>query len=402
MASIVSAVAVTRLSSLCLGAGLLFGCSATAPESQYPPAGPSGGLPYIPFPEVNDLDDEEIDDDDEASGGSEAGAPNPGSQASVSAELPSSIPLLGAVSECKAKTCLLKDWIPDPSWANLPGKAPAGAESRVDTPAMGPLDSPALLWSEKLPKGNTLVLPRHQHLEYYLLGSSGKALVTGDDGGAPKALGSWTLARIPGGGASVRATEDSVILIAALTPKESIKEAIEAARAKPWEVRWKKRSAAIETSQLNELSAVPNQGGSLQVRLTLPSSARRVGALQILVGGPDMRVPEHKHATEWEHVAILQGAGEMPFGKASEGKAMTLKAGDVVRLSPGDLHSFRGTGAKPVVALQIYSPPGPEARFAAKPASDQPPPAGDSKKPSDKPTEKAKAAPAPAPSAAKK
>ncbi|MGE0322462.1 MAG: cupin domain-containing protein [Polyangiaceae bacterium] len=370
-APFVSAIAAVRLSTLCLSAGLVIGCSATAPESQYPPAGPSGGLPYIPFPEVNDLDDETIDEDDEV--GSDSGAAAAPAQAAVSAELPSSIPLLGAVSECKAKTCLLKDWIPDPSWASLPGKAPAGTDAKLETPAMGPVDSPALLWTEKLPKGNTLVLPRHQHLEYYLLGSSGKALVTGDDGGAPKAIESWTLARVPGGGASVRASENSVLLIAAVTSRDTIKDAIEVARAKPWEVRWKKRTAPIEISQLNQLAAVPNQGGALQVRLTMTSSARRIGALQILIGGPDMRVPEHGHDKEWEHIAILQGAGEMPFGKSSEGKAMTLKAGDVVRVSPGNLHSFHGTGSKPVVALQIYSPPGPEARFAAKPAADAQP-----------------------------
>lgn len=257
------AALVTRLSTFCLSSGIALGCSATAPESEYPPAGPSGGLPYIPFPEVNDLDDEEIDEDEDADSGSEA-APSP-SEGAVSAELPGSIPLLGAESACNAKTCVLKDWLPDPAWVGSTGKPPAGTVTALNTPAMGAQNGPALFWSQKLPRGNTLVLPRHQHLEYWLLGSSGKALLTGDDGGAPKALESWTLARVAGGGATLRASEDSVLLLAVITNKDNLKQAVEAAKAKPWEVRWKKRPAPIEVSQLTELEAVPNQGGALQV-----------------------------------------------------------------------------------------------------------------------------------------
>ncbi len=365
-AFLIGTASLSRLSTLGLLGGLAVGCSATAPESQYPPPGPSDGLPYIPFPEVNDLDDESIDDDDDF--GAEGDAPSAAKVAAVSADLPTSIPLLGAVSECKAKTCLLTDWVPEPAWVGIGGKAPKGTTAALNTPPVGGKDGPALLWSEKLPKGNTLVLPRHQHLEYWLLGGAGKALVTGDDGGAPKALESWTLARVAGGGATLRATEDSVILIAVVTNKESLKQAIEAAKAKPWEVRWKKRPAPIELSQLNQAEAIPNQGGALQVRLSMPASPRRVGALQILKGGADLRMPEHQHESEWEHVALLSGSGTMRYASAD----VELKAGDVAHLAPGKLHSFRGKGDQPVVALQIYSPPGPEARFAQKPQGSAP------------------------------
>ncbi|MCA9627631.1 MAG: cupin domain-containing protein [Myxococcales bacterium] len=371
-ASLVGAATLSRLSTLWLSAGLALGCSATAPESQYPPPGPSGGLPYIPFPEVNDLDDEVIDEDDDF--GPETGAPASAKHASVSAELPASIPQLGALSECKAKTCLLRDWVPDTTWVGLKGKPATGSSAALNTPAMGAQGGPAWLWTEKIPQGNTLVLPRHQNLEYWLLGTVGKALVTGDDGGTPQGLEPWTLAHVPGGGATVRASEDSQLLIAVVTSKESLAQAIEAAKAKPWEVRWKKRPGNIERTQLNELAAVPNQGGALQVRLSMRQSARRLGALQILEGGADMRVPEHAHETEWEHVAILQGAGTLHAGPAE----MELKAGSVVHLAPGGTHRFEGNGDQPVVALQIYSPPGPEARFAAR--TDAKTPAADPKK----------------------
>lgn len=323
---------------VCLAALLLAaGCSSTTPESIYPPPGPSSGLPYAPFPEVNDLDDEEIEEDEDSQG--DASAPTTG--ALVNAELPAAPSELSRTSDCSKKVCTLTTWVPADAWSAELG------------------ESPAALWSQKIPSGNTLVIPRNSQLEVYILGTSGKVLATGDDGGVSMAVQPWTLVRVSGAGVSLKATEDAVSTIVIVSSKGSLKAARDAAKAKPWEARWKKRPAAIESVELGSLAAAPTQAGTLHVRVAFDKSPRRAASFSVLKGDSALQVPSHAHAAEWEHVALLQGAGSMTLGK----ETLEMKAGSLSHIPAGVEHSFRGTGSAAVVAIQLYSPPGPEQRF---------------------------------------
>ncbi len=330
---------------------LATGCSSTTPESIYPPPGPASGLPYAPFPEVNDLDDEEIDEDADEDGQTDASA----SVQAVSDALPAAPATLNRTSDCSKKLCTLTTWLPTDTWAADVG------------------ETPVVLWSQKIPSGNTVVIPRNSQLEVYVLGSSGKTLATGDDGGVSIAVQPWTLVRISGGGVSLKATADSVSTIAIVSSKGSLNAARAAAKAKPWEARWKKRPAAIESVELGSVAAVPYQAGALQVRVAFNKSPRRLASFSLLKGGPALQVPSHAHQGEWEHVALLHGAGSMTLGK----QTLSMVAGSLAHIPAGEEHSFRATGSDPVVAIQLYSPPGPERRFLTEPraAATAPPPA---------------------------
>jgi hypothetical protein len=74
------------LLGLVAGVGLA-ACSRTAPESQWPPPGPAGGLPYIPFPE-----DSIFESSDEGDIGDGPAKPTSAKPRPIDAALPSSPP----------------------------------------------------------------------------------------------------------------------------------------------------------------------------------------------------------------------------------------------------------------------------------------------------------------------
>ena len=81
-----------------------------------------------------------------------------------------------------------------------------------------------------------------------------------------------------------------------------------------------------------------------------------VGRLELAAGAA---VPEHRDATE-EYIVVLQGGGTMHI----DGLAHTIAAGDAVYMPANALVSFTN-GPKPTVAIQVFAPPGPEAKYDA-------------------------------------
>jgi mannose-6-phosphate isomerase-like protein (cupin superfamily) len=88
---------------------------------------------------------------------------------------------------------------------------------------------------------------------------------------------------------------------------------------------------------------------------------------------PGAAVAEHVHEGSTEILYLLEGEGRMTI----EGQEVAVRAGDAVRVPRGARHSFRVTGDRPVEALQLYVPPGPEERFKAWPPAEPASPAGE-------------------------
>jgi mannose-6-phosphate isomerase-like protein (cupin superfamily) len=102
-------------------------------------------------------------------------------------------------------------------------------------------------------------------------------------------------------------------------------------------------------------------GGKLRVRILLDAdgAGARHGGLAVLEGDPDATVPEHRHPESAEVLFIEDGAGEMRLGE----RRVTIRPGSVVYVPPNALHDFRGDGTRPLRAIQVYAPSGPEQRF---------------------------------------
>lgn len=72
---------------------------------------------------------------------------------------------------------------------------------------------------------------------------------------------------------------------------------------------------------------------------------------------PGARVPEHRDATE-EYIVVLEGGGTMHI----DGVTHSVAAGDAVFMPANARVSF-ANGDAPMVALQVFAPPGPEAKY---------------------------------------
>lgn len=118
-------------------------------------------------------------------------------------------------------------------------------------------------------------------------------------------------------------------------------------------------------------------GGALRVKILHEASTLSPHAsVQLLDADPSAGVPEHTHETSFELLYILDGAGRMRVGSTE----IRIEPGVIAYVPPATLHDYRADGTRPLRALQVYAPPGPEQRFRA------PPPAAATPTPTSPPT----------------
>jgi mannose-6-phosphate isomerase-like protein (cupin superfamily) len=116
------------------------------------------------------------------------------------------------------------------------------------------------------------------------------------------------------------------------------------------------RSASVRSTQ--EYAAF---SGSLRVRILLDedSAGARHGALSVLDGDPELTIPEHRHEDAAEVLLIEDGSGMMRIGE----REVAVRPGMALYVPRGALHDFRSDGTRPLRAIQVHTPSGPEQRF---------------------------------------
>jgi len=318
---------------------LLGACSATSPPSQYPPPGPSAGLPYIPFPKKSIFDEVPSESAEQP-----AAATRP---SAISGDLPGKPPAaLSRKASCTDKVCTLTAWLPDPAFAkSVDGGKPA----------------PTALWLESIKKGSTLILPRHDHLDVLAVDLAGQVVANSDDGKAVRNLDVWSALRVPGAGCALRAKSDAKIALAITTDEPSLDAALAAAKAKPWKVRWHKRPGKLESVDLAKARDLSWGGGAFHVRMAFGGAGENAlrSGLELLMMSPDAAVPGHDHAGSWETLGVLTGDASMEL----DGKSYPVKAGSVFQIPKGAKHSVTPGHGAPFLGIQLYTPSGPEQRF---------------------------------------
>ena len=78
-------------------------------------------------------------------------------------------------------------------------------------------------------------------------------------------------------------------------------------------------------------------------------------------------VAEHDHATSWEVLAAVEASGTFVL----EGLEVRLTSRHIVVVPPGAKHAWRPDPGSKLIAIQLYTPPGPELRFGALAAADK-------------------------------
>lgn len=226
---------------------------------------------------------------------------------------------------------------PRPPDALCSGEA-CGAAPRVVEPR-----APASLWSVRFVDG-IMHLPSDSSREWFGLVVRGELQVTGCG-----KVGPYQAYRVRGGGVRIEGRADVVFGVASDSPLDGASPPETMGRVEPSPGR-------CERADLLELPDVAWAGGHAHARLVFRTPRAYFGLLHFEPGTPG---PIHQHSAEWELVHVLRGAGEAQLGD----EVGPIVPGITFAIPPGQPHGTTLRGEEPVVAVQLYTPPGPEARF---------------------------------------
>jgi hypothetical protein len=282
-----------------------------------------------------------------------ASAPEP-----ISGDLPADLDAKLVIhAVCKDRECL------------VPGLYPAGAAADGG--------APAAIWSHDLPdKGTTITFPRHSGVDLYGVVLAGKVRIKPLEPGARAVdLARWGALRAPGAGVSVVAPEGAARMVLAVAG-DGAPIAETAAQLKDRKtlklVAWQTRPSAVETSDLSAATDLAWARGAMHARIGFEGGGR--ASFGILFASKDAAVAPHTHDASWEILAPLTADGTLKRASsagASELTEVAVTDGTVIAMPKATLHQWLPGGKKPLFAVQMYVPPGPEQRFK-KLAADAP------------------------------
>jgi mannose-6-phosphate isomerase-like protein (cupin superfamily) len=273
-----------------------------------------------------------------------ASAAPPASPAPIDGNLPPTETLaLATKAGCPAKTCRLE--------GSLLEALLGAPESR----------SPAGIWEEDLGAGAAVSFARRADFDVLGVALSGELTLAGDEPkGTSVALAPWHAFAAPGGGITLRAKGGPArVVLIVVTSGEPLAAKVAAAKANPWTVR----PAPIASVDLVTATDLAWGKGAYHMRIGFSGEASPSASLGILKMSADGAVAPHEHEKEWEHMAILQGAGDFMQGTGENENTLHAKDGVIFSVPPGTRHQWRPAGSRGFLGIQVYTPPGPEQRF---------------------------------------
>jgi mannose-6-phosphate isomerase-like protein (cupin superfamily) len=292
-------------------------------------------------------------------------------------------------AECAKASCTLLHMVPD--------------EVR---PALSD-GAPLVIWEEAIGERASVVFPRDEGVELLGVVLEGSVDLTPMD--APRARtvgGRWAGFRAPGGGVTLGGTGGKAarvaLVIAVVEPGVGLGAHLDrrdrlvtaggapAPPGAPPSWSWKVRRKRVDTFSFAERPDVAWGGGAYHARIGWEASKYRFGVaggktwevddkpaavIDLLRFSADAGIAEHAHENAWESLALLEGEGawirkgtageasEEASGEASREHRVEARAGTIVTFPPNVRHAWRPSGQAPLLAIQVFAPPGPEQRF---------------------------------------
>ncbi len=272
-------------------------------------------------------------------------------------QLPTTLPERAAREpSCNAELCVLDHWLPEPGYAFTPREK---------------LPSPLALWVHRLRQQGVLELPPHAELELVVVELSGTVDYQGmapDERAKPETheLAPWFALRAPGAGLRVRCKSETCrTLLVVLAPGTTLDSAL---GGDTQTSRGEQRPGPIEVRAFADAPVYSWNQGKNQARIAFggtPSAASGKRdepapfSLALLEATAQVSIPSHTHERAWETLLVLEGDGYLEL----RGRSYPLKGGEVIQIPPGTRHGYSASGKRPLRALQLYTPSGPERRF---------------------------------------
>ncbi|HEY3820655.1 MAG TPA: hypothetical protein VGL81_25995 [Polyangiaceae bacterium] len=287
-----------------------------------------------------------------ASSGMPSGSATPPDASPPPDPMPATLPIdLGAKVPPFPRRSVSPDKIPTVARGVVP--VPAGLGSQID-PAV-----PFFAWEQVFPPRVVLTFPKHAGLDLYVVLFDGEVSIKADDiAGKQKRLWRWNAARVPGLGAMVESKEPTraIFVLVANTPGGTMGQAA----APGVKTGWTKRPAPVTSVELDKQPDLAWGGGAYHARLGFEDGSASLGSLMASRSAP---VRRNVHEHEWEILAILSGDGTLVRTVDGREASTPIAGGTFASIAPGVPHAYRPTGTSPLVAVQLFLPPGPEQRF---------------------------------------
>jgi mannose-6-phosphate isomerase-like protein (cupin superfamily) len=287
-----------------------------------------------------------------------ASAPAAAPPSPIDGALPSEAPpALAERSSCDKGTCAL---------ARL---APPEVEKHLDGAAT------AIVWDQTIADKAQIRLPADEGVEIAGVVLDGVVELHPDDKATPKETLAvrWMGFRAPGAGLSIASTGGKparVLLALATRPGEGPLAAHLARLDKDAKkLAWKARPKGFGAIDFEKAADLAWGGGAYHARIGWEASGaddHPALVIDTLRFSKDAAVAEHAHDKERECLAVLEGAGELitkPRGPDGPASPIALVPGAVACVDAGVRHAYRPAGTMPLLAIQVYTPPGPEQRF---------------------------------------
>ena len=223
-------------------------------------------------------------------------------------------------------------------------------------PALKEIDrtGPAAVWSHELSAKAKLTLPADSAVDVFGVVLAGAVAVAGTgQGDATHALSRWGAFHAPGGGVTLSAEGAPATVALAVVGDAPLEKLAPSGKR-----GWKKRAGVLAAVDLGARPDLAWAGGAFHARIGFEGEKRRA-SLGILMGSADAPVAAHQHDGSWEVLVPLRAAGTAERGS----ERLPIADGVVVAIPKGVVHAWQPDGTKPLVALQLYVPPGPEQRF---------------------------------------
>jgi mannose-6-phosphate isomerase-like protein (cupin superfamily) len=230
---------------------------------------------------------------------------------------------------------------------------PEGLASQVDPTV------PFFAWEQVLAPGVVLTFPKHVGLDLYVVLFDGEVSIkAGDIAGKQKRLWRWSAGRVPGLGAMVEGKEPTraIFVLVARTPGSTLGQA----GAPGQKIGWAQRPAPVTSVDIDKQPDLTWGGGAYHARLGFEDGSASLGSL---MASKSAAVPQNVHEHEWEILAILSGEGTLVRTVGGREDDTPMAAGTFASIAPGVPHAYRPAGKSPLVAVQLFLPPGPEQRF---------------------------------------
>ncbi len=282
----------------------------------------------------------------------------------VSSDLPAeaSLQLADRTASCARPSCWRTGLVPKPGETQQPALSAS--------PDLG-IAPPVALWQEHLGAKERLDFPRAKGFGLLGVVLHGVVSVVPAEGGKLAALQSWGAFVAPGVGVALAADKAGAdVLLVAYADEGSLGDKVADLRAHEKNYFWGKRAAPLVVTDLQRQPDLAWAHGEAHARMAFTREQSPRAYLGTMILGPNLPVAAHEHKDSWEILLPLQASGALEFSGAGLSqergpfpKDVPVRPGTVVMAPAGAQHAWKPDETGPLVAIQLFVPPGPEERY---------------------------------------